>query len=173
MNYAKEIKTRLIWLIIGLMLSLGTAQVIKRFEGTLEQNLVLASFIPLIVYMSDAVGTQMEAIIIRELNSKRNFSFKRFIKNQVVIVLTVAVLIGIIASLFVAYIDKSSELGAVIGLSVFCGIVSSLITGTLLPYTFWRLHDDPAEASGPIATVIQDFMSVIIFFLIAGALLKA
>lgn len=64
MNYVKEIKTRVLWLLIGLAMSLAIAGVIKGFETTLQENLILASFIPLVVYMSDAVGTQMEAIII-------------------------------------------------------------------------------------------------------------
>lgn len=171
MNYAKEIKIRTTWLLIGLALSLGTAEVIKNFETTLAENIILASFIPLVVYMSDAVGTQMEAIIIRELNQKKKFKFLGFIRQQIVIVSVVAVAIGIVAGFTIAFLNSSEQLGLVIGLSLFIGILSSLATGTLLPYMFWKMHDDPAEASGPIATVIQDFMSVIIFFLIAQALL--
>lgn len=152
-------------------MSLGIAQVIKRFGDTLEANLILASFIPMIVYMSDAVGTQMEAMIIRELTNKK-FKFLAFFKKQFLIVFTVALIVGIVAGLLVGYIDNSSSLGVVIGLSLFFGILSSLVTGTLIPYMFWKMHDDPAEASGPIATVIQDTLSVIIFFTIAQALLQ-
>ncbi len=171
MNYFKEIKTRLIWLFLGLVLSLGIAQVIKSFESTLEQNLILASFIPLIVYMSDAVGTQMEAIVIRELNRKSKFHIMKFMRQQTVIVTVVAIIIGLVAGAMVAVFDHAQKLGIVIGLSLVAGILSSLVTGSLLPYIFWRLHDDPAEASGPVATVIQDFLSILIFFLIATHLL--
>lgn len=171
MNYFAEIKTRLFWLLIGLVLSLGIAEVIKSFETTLQENLILASFIPLVVYMSDAVGAQMEAIIIRELNRKGKFHFYKFFRQQIIIVSVVAVLIGTIAGLIVSLLNSSSSLGLVIGLSLMAGIGSSLLTGSLMPYMFWRMHDDPAEASGPIATVIQDMLSVLAFFLIAQALL--
>lgn len=170
MKYLGEVKVRLTWLLIGLVMSLGIAQVIKSFNETLEANLILASFIPMIVYMSDAVGTQMEAMIIRELTTKK-FKFLVFFKKQFLIVFTVALIVGIVAGILVGYIDNSTSLGVVIGLSLFFGILSSLITGTLIPYMFWKMHDDPAEASGPIATVIQDTLSVIIFFTIAQALL--
>lgn len=170
-DYFKEIKTRVLWLLIGLLLSLGIAQVIKGFEGTLQDNLILASFIPLVVYMSDAVGTQMEAIIIRRLNSKGRFSFIKFFRQQALIVVTVALVIGAVAGVVTGVVDHSRELGLVIGLSLFFGILSSLATGTVLPYLFWKLHDDPAEASGPVATVIQDFFSILIFFLFAQTLL--
>jgi magnesium transporter len=112
----------------------------------------------------------MEAMIIRELTNKK-FKFLLFFKKQFLIVFTVALIVGIVAGLLVGYIDNSSSLGVVIGLSLFFGILSSLVTGTLIPYMFWKMHDDPAEASGPIATVIQDTLSVIIFFTIAQALL--
>jgi magnesium transporter len=171
MKYVAEVKTRVFWLLIGLALSLGIAEVINSFESTLEQNLILASFIPLVVYMSDAVGTQMEAIIIRELNKKGKFHFSKFLRNQMVIVAAVAVIVGTIAGLVISILNDSQSLGLVIGFSLFFGILSSLVTGSLMPYLFWKLHDDPAEASGPIATVLQDFLSVLSFLLIARALL--
>lgn len=171
MQYLKEVKTRVSWLLIGLALSLGIAEIIKGFESTLEQNLVLASFIPLVVYMSDAVGTQMESIIIRELNNKRTFHFRMFIKKQVAIVALVALILGVVSGVVVGFLNHSMQLGFVIGISLFGGILSSLVTGSVMPYIFWKLHDDPAEASGPVATVLQDFFSVVIFFFIAQAIL--
>lgn len=171
MNYSKEIKTRVMWLLIGLGMSLGIAEVIKGFESTLQENLILASFIPMVVYMSDAVGTQMEAIIIRNLHTRSKFDIWKFLRQQTIIVTVVALIIGAIAGLVVGLLNDSSNLGLVVGLSLICGILSSLLTGTVLPYFFWKLHNDPAEASGPIATVIQDFVSVLVFFLIAQALL--
>lgn len=171
MKYASEIKTRLLWLLIGLFMSLGIAKIIESFESTLQQNLILASFIPLVVYMSDAVGTQMEAMIIRRLHKRQHFDFMKFLKEQGVIVIAVALIIGLVSGLAIFVFKGSIELAIVIGASLFCGIISSLLTGTLMPYLFWKLHNDPAEASGPIATVIQDALSVVIFFLIATALL--
>lgn len=170
MSYLNEVKTRVTWLLIGLALSLGIAQVIEGFEATLKANLILATFIPLVVYMSDAVGTQMEAMVIRELNTPGKFHFTKFLRQQFVVVTLVAAIVGVIAGLVVGWHD-TPELGFVIGLSLVGGIMSSLVTGTVMPFIFWKMHDDPAEASGPIATVLQDLMSVLIFFLIARAVL--
>lgn len=167
----KEIRTRLLWLSLGLVASLMIAHVISSFEEVLHENLILASFIPLIVYMSDAVGTQMEAMIIRELNRKGKFHFRRFFKRQLMVVLPVAVVIASISVAALYLWQKDTELSFVIGLSLFFGIMSSLVTGALMPYFFWKLHEDPAEASGPVATVLQDFLSIVIFFYIAQLLL--
>lgn len=167
----KEIKTRVIWLTIGLVLSLGIAQIIRGFESTLQENIILASFIPLVVYMSDAAGTQMEAIIIRSLNTKAKFSLGKFFTRQLIIVGAVALIVGSLATVIVGLLNDSARLGAVVGLSLLFGMLSSLVTGSVLPYIFWKLHNDPAEASGPVATVIQDLLSVVIFLLIAQSLL--
>lgn len=170
-NYYKEIKTRVLWLLVGLALSLGIAQIIRNFDATLQENLILASFIPLVVYMSDAVGTQMESIIIRELHTRGKFHFGVFLRQQTIIVSVVAVVVGGAAGISVAVLNGSSSLGLVIGLSLVGGILSSLVTGSVLPYAFWRTHNDPAEASGPVATVIQDFLSVVIFLFMAQLIL--
>lgn len=167
----KEIKTRLLWLGLGLAASLMIAHVITSFEEVLHENIILASFIPLIVYMSDAVGTQMEAMIIRELNRKAKFRFQQFFCRQLLVVFPVAVIISAVSTGVLYLWHNDIRLSTVVGLSLFLGIMSSLVTGALMPYFFWRLHEDPAEASGPMATVLQDFLSVVIFFYIAQFLL--
>lgn len=59
----------------------------------------------------------------------------------------------------------------VLSLAVFITILSSVITGIFIPYAFSKLHFDPANASGPIATIIQDLVSVTIYLLIANIML--
>lgn len=162
-----EIKTRLGRLSIGLFASLLIAHVITTFEVVLEANIILAAFIPMVVYMSDAVGTQMEAIIIRELSKKQKFRFIKFFKNQSLIVFPVALIIASVSGLLLFLWKGDLGLSYTVGLSLFAGIMSSLLTGAVIPYLFWKMHKDPAEASGPIATVVQDFLSVIVFFYIA------
>lgn len=56
----------------------------------------------------------------------------------------------------------------VLALSLFLGIISSVITGLVIPYLMGRLKQDPANASGPVATILQDILTVAIFFLIAS-----
>ncbi|MCB9834712.1 magnesium transporter [Candidatus Nomurabacteria bacterium] len=166
-----EVKVRLTWLVIGLFASLLTAGLINNFDQVLDRNLVLASFIPLIVYMSDAVGTQMEAMIIRELNNKKKFNFRGFFQRQLIVVTIIGMIIASIATGVVGIWKSDFNLAIVVGASLLSGILTSLVTGAVMPYFFWKLHQDPAEASGPIATVIQDFLSVLVFFLVASVLL--
>lgn len=163
----KEIKTRLTWLSIGLALSIGIAKIIGLFKDTLEQNIVLAAFIPLVVYMSDAVRTQMESMIIRALQNKKRFYILRFLRRQLFVVLPIAVVLSAASWLVLALLYRDTTIAATVSLSLTAGISASLLTGVVLPYWFWREHEDPAEASGPVATVLQDFISVVVFLAIA------
>jgi magnesium transporter len=159
------------WLLMGVLGGLLSAYVIGSFEATLEANLVLASFIPLIVYMSDAVGTQMEAFLIRDLAVDHELPFRRYLTRQFLVVLLLAVSISV-PLFFLAFVfawDRS--IAAVLGISLFLAVLSSVFTGLLIPYSFSRMKIDPADASGPIATILQDILSVAIYFAVASALL--
>jgi magnesium transporter len=65
----------------------------------------------------------------------------------------------------------NSRIAMVLGLSLYAAIGTSLITGLLVPYLFRGIKLDPANASGPIATIIQDIFSVAVYFVVASWLL--
>ncbi|MDA3802851.1 MAG: magnesium transporter, partial [Patescibacteria group bacterium] len=89
--------------------------------------------------------------------------------------LEVVSLIGVVISLIVffsSYLFYSNlQLSYVLGLSLLLAVLSSLLTGVIIPFAFSRLKYDPADASGPIATIIQDIVSVLIYLLVAKSLL--
>ncbi|TSC78630.1 MAG: magnesium transporter [Candidatus Peregrinibacteria bacterium Gr01-1014_25] len=159
------------WLLAGLGGGLLVAKLIGVFEAVLQQHLILAAFIPLIVYMSDAVGTQMEAFVIRDLAIDRSLKFWRYFLRQLSVVVLIAASFSVLLALTTGLLYGAPALGMTLGLALAAAIFSSLCTGVVIPYLFSRLRMDPANASGPIATIIQDFLSVLIYFLIAQALL--
>ncbi|HRN86676.1 MAG TPA: magnesium transporter [Candidatus Dojkabacteria bacterium] len=169
--YSTTIKTslkhRLPWLLAGLIGGIATAGIITGFEKTLEQNLVLAIFIPLIVYMADAIGNQMEAFVIRDLDKSSDFNFKKYIGKQLEVVGIIAFILSVIIFIFSLISFDSMKLSFVIAIGLFCASISSVITGVMIPFIFSKLKLDPADASGPIATIIQDFSSLLIYFTIA------
>lgn len=162
-----SLKHRLPWLLAGLIGGIATAGIISGFEKTLEQNLVLAIFIPLIVYMADAIGNQMEAFVIRDLDKSSDFNFKKYIGKQLEVVGIIALILSIIIFIFSLISFDSMKLSFVIAVGLFCASISSVITGVMIPFIFSKLKLDPADASGPIATIIQDFSSLLIYFTIA------
>jgi len=131
----------------------------------------LAAFIPLIVYMADAVGTQMEAFIIRDLALHPRIKFNKYLIKQVLIVATIGLLLSTVLFITSIILYQSMGIALTLSLALFLAIISSVVTGLLIPYLFEKTRLDPANASGPIATIVQDILSVTIYFLIASKIL--
>jgi magnesium transporter len=166
-----SIKHRIPWLILGLIGGLLMAGIINRFEDVLSKNLILASFIPLIVYMSSAVGTQMQSFIIRDLALKPDLKLANYFLKQTTVVMLIGIIISTMIYVITYFTYKSPQLSVVFFIAFVCAITSSLFTGIIIPYLFKKANMDPANASGPIATIIQDTLSVIIYFTIASLIL--
>ncbi len=167
----RALEHRLPWLLLGLLGGVIAARVIRSFERTLAENLVLAAFIPLIVYMSDAVGTQMEAFVVRDLSLRARLQFGRYFLRQLTIVCVTALAFSALLFLAVLLLYADGTLALALALALAFAVLSSVCTGLLIPYGFSKLQLDPANASGPIATILQDLLSVVIYFAIAEALL--
>jgi len=167
-----SLKHRLPWLVLGLAGGLFTAGLVQSFETILSRNLILTAFIPLILYMASAVGTQMEAFIIRDLAVEPNLSFFRYFFRQLVIMLIIAFVVSFGLYGFNIIIFQDATISFVLSVAIFFAILSSVLTGLVIPFLFGKLSLDPANASGPIGTIIQDFLSVFIYFTVATYLLS-
>lgn len=162
-------KLRLPWLILGLLGGLLAAQIIAFFEEPLQSHFILAAFIPLIVYMADAAGTQTQTLFIRSLVYRINIK-DYFLKEAKVSILMAAILA---AGLFlVSYLWFGTfYVSVILGLSLFFTVIIAFILGLLIPYFFNQIKKDPAIASGPVGTIIRDILSLIFYFLISAALI--
>ena len=162
---------RLPWLLVGLIGGLLAASIVSDFENTLEQNIILAAFIPLIVYIADATGTQIQAFFIRDIVLNPDLHFTRYFTKQLFITLLTGSIMGVGLVIFTGIVYHRFLIALVLGLSLFASVISSLITGLLIPYLFHRFHLDPANGSGPIGTIIQDIASITIYLTIASLIL--
>ena len=171
LSFIKSVRHRFPWLIIGLFGGILAAHIVSFFEAVLSKNLILAAFIPLIVYMSDAVGTQMEAFVIRDSALHIHLNFIKYFIKHLLITAFIAFILGITLFVYSILFNKEVMISIVLSVSIFLSVISSVFTGLFLPRIFSKLKLDPANASGPIATILQDILSVVIYFSIAGALL--
>lgn len=167
----RALRHRLPWLLIGTAGGLIIAQIIGQFEQTLRDNIILAAFIPLIVYIADAVGTQLEAFVIRDFALFRKLEFARYFSRQFIVVLGLAAVLGTIIGITGWVFYQRAEVGVVLGLAVGAATLSAVFSGMVIPYIFRLFAVDPANASGPLGTIIQDALSVVIYLLIASAVL--
>ena len=165
------VRHRLPWLLLGLIGGVFAAKVIGLFEAMLAKNLILAAFIPLVVYISDAVGTQLEAFTIRDFVLFKKLNLFAYFLKQLAIVFLVSVSLSLIFVLLSYLLGQGGGIAIVLGMTIVAASLSSLFTGVLIPAVFRGFKLDPANASGPIGTIIQDIMSVVIYFTIASWIL--
>jgi len=165
------LKHRLPWLLLGMAGGILSAGIIDLFEETLKQYLLLAAFIPLIVFTTNAVALQMTAFLIRDLATETDLPFGKYVLHELRIAAVLAIVCGMLLTAIVHMLYGDPKTSIVLGLGLFCGILTSIFTGTVVPYTFYRLKLDPADASGPIGTIIQDNVSIVIYFSIAAWML--
>ncbi len=169
----RRVGLRLPWLLVGLVLSAGGAALMAGFEHALKANIALAFFIPSLVYLTDAIGTQTEAIAVRALSIHRPWPLGAILSSEVLTGSIIGIVLGILAFLGVAVVFGDVRLGLGVGLSMaFAGTLASAI-GLMLPWSLSRLGIDPAFGSGPVATIIQDTLTILVYFLVMSALLPA
>jgi magnesium transporter len=166
------IKSRIFWLVIGLTGGIIAASIVSFFENILSKYLALVAFIPVLVYMSDAAGTQSETLIVRSIALNPSFSIRKWLTRELI----VAIFLGMFCGVFFGIISMlgwggSYLLGNVVGLSMFLSIVCGILISTLLPLILKKLKIDPAIASGPFATIISDILTLAIYFMVASTLL--
>jgi magnesium transporter len=169
-------KKRSPWIIMLMFLGLITAGVIGEFEETLEQYILLAVFIPLIMDSAGNTGTQALAVVVRNLalGTVDRSSLGKMIKRE----FGTGIMLGLICALTllvlvpIVYPSGGILLAAIVGVSLFFTLSISTMVGATVPLLINKLKIDPAVASGPFITTINDIMGLIIYFSIATAFLE-
>lgn len=160
---------RLPWLAIGLAGAMLSAAIVASFEAELEKQVLLAFFVPAVVYMADAVGTQTETVVIRGMSL--GVPIGRVALREVVTGLVIGTFLAVTFFAFALVVWQELRVAAVVSLALFVSASLATAVAMTLPYMLARLGRDPAFGSGPLATVIQDLLSIAAYFAIAVLLL--
>jgi magnesium transporter len=161
---------RLPWLAFGLAASSIITVVMVGFENALEANVAVAFFVPALVYIAGAIGTQAVSVSVRSL-STGYVDIGALMRDELIIGLAIGVSLGSLAAGAVLLFFGDSILAAAVGLAVVAGGTVSAVVGFGLPWVFQRLGSDPALGSGPICTIIQDVASLLIYFMLVSLLI--
>ena len=135
------------------------------FEQQLNDKVILAFFVPAVVYMADAVGTQTEAILIRGLSV--GVAVRDVLLRELV---TGAITGAVVGAAFVPFVLigwGDAALAVAVALALFASCSIATLVAMALPWLFQRAGADPAFGSGPLATVIQDLLSIAVYLAIA------
>ena len=165
-------RARLPWLLIGLMGGIMGAEVIGIFD--IENNIELAFFTPLIAAMGGNVGVQSAAIIVQGLASNNlgmDSLAQRLIKE-----LGVALLNGIICSglimIITSLIGYPNSISFTVSISLMAVIIFAALFGTFIPLVLDKYKIDPALATGPFITTVNDILGLFIYFMIGKLFLN-
>jgi len=165
-NIATLTRARLPWLLIGLVGGIFGAQVMGIFD--IESHIELAFFIPLIAAMGGNVGVQSAAIIVQGLAS--NSLGMDTISQRLLKELGVALLNGLICSglimLITFLIGYPSSISFTVSISLMAVIIFAALFGTFVPLILDRYKIDPALATGPFITTVNDVLGLFIYFMI-------
>jgi magnesium transporter len=169
---ARLSRARLPWLIIGLLGGIVVAAVIGRFEEDIKINPEMAFFIPLIAAMAGNVGIQSSAIIVQGIASNSlglESTTRKLMKELIVAILNGLILAGILF-IYNFFISKNLALTFTVSSSLFVVIIFAAVFGTMIPLVLNKLKFDPALATGPFITTMNDIMGLFIYFLMGRIL---
>ena len=158
-------RARLPWLLIGMVGGIFSAQVISQYENGITLVPSLAFFIPLITATGGNVGVQSSAIVVQSLakgNDQIGSIMQKLLKEGLVGLMNGALLSVLIYG--IAFVFASSTLGFVVSISLFVVVVFAAIIGTLIPLILHKNNIDPALATGPFITTLNDVIGLFIYF---------
>ena len=158
-----RISRRLPWLVFGLVASSLITVVMVRFEHALAANVAVAFFVPALVYIAGAIGTQAVSVSVRSL-SRDDVQILPLLRDELIIGSIIGAALGLLAAGAVLGVFGDRLLATAVGLAVLAGGTMSAVVGFGLPWVFQKLGSDPAMGSGPICTIIQDVASLFIYF---------
>jgi magnesium transporter len=169
----RNTRARLPWLLIGIIGGILSAQFIGVFETELTRITAIAFFIPLIQATGGNVGIQSSSLVVQSLTNP-GFVEENLLKRLMKVFL-VALLNGIFLSVVVygfnLLLDGQNRLALVVSLALFCVVVFASFVGTLTPLILNKLGFNPALASGPFITTINDLLGLGVYFSVVQLLL--
>jgi magnesium transporter len=162
-------RRRFPWLVFGLFASSIITFVMAGFEESLSTNIAVAFFVPALVYIAGAIGTQAVSVAVQGLSTE-SVSIKKLLQDELSVGVAIGASLGLISSVLIFAAFGDSMLSLAVGLAVLSGGTVSALAGFGLPWVFKHFGSDPTLGSGPICTIIQDVSSLLIYFVLVGAL---
>ncbi|MEX2948048.1 magnesium transporter [Staphylococcus warneri] len=170
----KTATKRLPWLIILTFLGMITATILGSFEDTLSKVALLAAFIPIISGMSGNSGTQSLAVSVRNISTgdiDEQSKFKVALREAGSGLLS-GIVCSIILIIIIISIYRQPLLAVIVGGSLTCAMTVGTLVGSMIPLLMNKLKIDPAVASGPFITTINDIVSMLIYFGLATSFMS-
>lgn len=168
-------RARLPWLLIGLLGGIFGARVISIYEHDIQIHPEMALFIPLIAAMGGNVGVQSSAIIVQSLanNTLKLDSIIGRLLKEFSVALINATICSILILAYTVFFGEPLNLSLTVSLALFSVIVYAALFGTFVPLILNKYKVDPALATGPFITTVNDILGLFIYFMIGKLIYNA
>jgi magnesium transporter len=163
-------RARIPWLFIGLTGGLLGAMVMGQFEGQLKENPNIAFYIPLIAAMGGNVGVQSSSIVVQGLANKSinlDSTWKKLLK-EISVALINASLFSILIFVYNLFMSDTFELTIMVSSALFTVMMFASVFGAFIPMALDRFKVDPAVATGPFITTMNDILGIVIYLAIGN-----
>lgn len=164
-------RARIPWLLVGMCGGIVGSRIIGSYEEQIKIHPEMAYFIPLIGAMGGNVGVQSSAIIVQGLANNTLLGDK--IMPKLAKELGVGVINGLICSILIcgySFLIEDWQLAATVSVALFTVILCASFLGTFVPLTMNRFKINPALATGPFVTTLNDIIGITIYFLMGRLL---
>jgi magnesium transporter len=165
----RRARDRLPWLLVGLAGAMVATLIVAWFERALQARIAIAFFVPGIVYLADAIGTQTESIAVRGLSLSR-VPVRRLVAGELRTGALIGLTLSALAFVPILLVFGDVRLAAAVSLALLAASSVATTVGLVFPWLLARLGKDPAYGSGPVATIIQDVLSLLIYFVVVSLL---
>lgn len=160
-----RLRHRFWWLLLGLLGAGASAWLVGLFGNGLEQDVRLAFFIPGVVYLADAVGTQTEAVMVRGLSV--GAPVRLALRRETLTGPAIGLVVSAVSLPAVWWALGEFWIAFAVSVALLAACSVSTLVAAAIPVVVNRAGGDPAFVSGPLATVIQDLLTLLIYFLSA------
>lgn len=169
-HFRTEIRRRTPWMLISVLAGMTMIWIGQGYEEAFAQRIQLVFFLPMIVYMSDSIGTETLALFVRELALRRVRLHHIFLKEAGV-GLFLGFVSGFLMGLFAYFWFGDFRLSLVVALAMIINGVIAVLLGMLTPIIFAKLKRDPALGTDAITTALSDNLSLLVYLITATLIL--
>ncbi|MEN9390520.1 MAG: hypothetical protein RLZZ283_620 [Candidatus Parcubacteria bacterium] len=159
---------RLPWLLVGLLGGVGAAAIIATFEELLAEHIILASFIPLVVYLSGAISAQIQMFYVRDMAVYDKLPMPLYIARHSAVVIALGTMVALVLFVLNSAIFTIGPSALIISIATMAAVLSAIVTGIGVPFILSKILKDPASATPPLAIISSDLLTVFLYFTTAS-----
>jgi magnesium transporter len=149
-----------------------SAQIVSFFNDSLSSNLILAMFMPIVIYIADAAASQVQILFARNIINNNHCSIKKYLLKEINISLLIALITSLLFFSGSYFWQNNLTLSLALGLSLMITIFFAIAFAIIITFLLNRFKKDPTIGGGPFGTIVTDILSLAAYLSITTLILE-